>query len=463
MKSSKLTLFRIIIAGAICLLPIMNLCSAEPSPENETEEPVENEEEVDENDARVRENPVIDGDDEIDIPVPDFIDQKDNRITYNGADWSELREAIADAERQPVSLLNIGDSHVQADFGTGTIRDLLQYDYGDAGRGIITPLKMAGTNEPYDYVFTSTGSWNGEKLATQNWSQTMGFTGTSIRFRGTTGDLTVGTSEKDDYDPFISVAVFHKGQMAVTSVTNTEGEEVKFGTKPGRDFTIIRLGSEQNRITIHFETDGDLTVFGVSLSGGRPGVYYHAIGNNSGTYSLYNKIGNVGRGIKPLSPKLIIISLGTNEAFGSVDETAFYNNIDRLVKNIQQENPEAEILLTTPMECQKSVYHTTSKKVAIRSRKGKKRYKTVSSRSRSYAVNDNCHLVRDIILRYGKDHKIATYDWYTVAGGNGAASKWISNGLFSKDHVHHSVKGYRLQGRLLYEALSDAFKKQLSN
>ena len=420
-------------------------------------------------DARnTRENPVFDyDDDDIDIPVPSFINTSANRIILNGADWGALRRAIAMSDRHPVSIVNIGDSHIQADIGTGTVRELLQYDYGNAGRGIISPLKMSGTNEPQDYVFTSPNGWTADKLMSARWPHVMGFTGAAIRLTHENGQLTIGTSERDDYNPFWSVTIFHNGKMNVDRVTDASGRDVHFRAIPSRDYTQLLFASAETRVTVHFTTSGDIVVFGASLSGERPGVFYHAIGNNGATYATYNKIGNVGSGIAPLKPSLVIISLGTNEAFGHLDTDGFYRNIDRLVRNIRHANPGVQILLTTPMECDRSVYTSVKKKVKVpvRSRRGRRGRrssrtvtKTVTRRVRSYAVNSNIAPLREAILRYGRDNGVAVYDFYDVAGGKGAASRWISAGLFSRDRVHHSYKGYHLQGRLLYEALVGEFR-----
>ena len=62
-------------------------------------------------------------------------------------------------------------------------------------------------------------------------------------------------------------------------------------------------------------------------------------------------------------------------------------------------------------------------------------------------------------MNYGKEHGIAVYDWYEVAGGNGASAHWITNGLFAKDRVHHTQQGYNLEGRLVYEAIMDALRE----
>ena len=388
---------------------------------------------------------------DIDIAIPSFIHRNANHIILNGADWSQLRNAFLASGDRPVSIVHIGDSHVQADISSGTTRELLQYDFGNAGRGLVSPLKMSGTNQPNDYVFQSRNSWNPVKLMSPTWRQTMGFTGTSIRPMTASAEITIGTSDRDDYDPFRSLTLFHNGSLTVKSVTSGSGEKLDFRAIPSHDYTQIMLPSPQTHVTIDFTSAGDLTVYGAMLSGDRPGLFYHAIGNNGAAYETYNRIGNVGAGIAPLSPDLIIISLGTNEAFGKLNTTSFKNSVDRLVKNIRAANPDALLLLTTPMECHRSV--ATTRKVRV---KGKNR--TVNRTSRSYSVNPNIAPLRNVILDYGKEHGIAVYDWYEVAGGRGASSSWISNKLFAKDRVHHTVKGYNIEGRLLYDALMDALR-----
>lgn len=433
--------------------------SLAPSPDGQVvEESVDDSEDLD---RAVREDVVNipDEADDIDIPIPTFIKRGANHIIYNGADWSRLRNAFEMSRTAPVSIVHIGDSHVQADFNTGTTRELLQYDFGNAGRGLIAPLKLCGTNQPTDYVFQSRNSWNAVKLMNNSWIQSVGFTGTSIRPSSSTSELTIGTQDEEDYNPFSSVTIFHNGKLTVKDVKDSEGNQLHFRAIPSRDYTQIVLASLATRVNVEFASAGDLTIYGAALSGDRPGVFYHAIGNNGATYDSYNRIGTVGVGINPLQPALVIISLGTNEAFGKLggNPAQFKSAVHRLVSNIRNANPDALILLTTPMECHRSV--VTTSKVRVRRKKGKG-YRTVTKTNKSYAVNRNIAPLRKAILDYGKQHGVAVYDWYEIAGGNGASASWINAELFAKDRVHHTRTGYHLQGRLLYDALMDALRSQ---
>lgn len=394
-------------------------------------------------------------DDDIDIPIPAFIKQGANHIIYNGADWTALRKAFSQSSASSVSIVHIGDSHVQADINTGTTRELLQYDFGNAGRGLISPLRICGTNQPTDYVFQSSNTWNTVRLMSNTWNQTVGFTGTSIRPSSSTSELTIGTADGEDYNPFASTTLFHNGRMTVKEVTDSEGNQLHFRAIPSRDYTQIILASLATKINVKFASAGDLTLYGASLSGERPGVFYHAIGNNGATFESYNRIGSVGLGINPLSPDLVIISLGTNEAFSRQDIERFKRSIHRLVSNVKDANPNATVLLTTPMECHRSVTTTNKKRVRNKNKKG---YRTVTTTNKTYAINPNIAPLRSAILAYGREHGIAVYDWYDVAGGAGASSSWISSNLFAKDRVHHTRRGYSLQGRLLYDAIMDALR-----
>ena len=394
---------------------------------------------------------------DIDIPIPSFIKRNANHIIYNGADWTGLRKAFELSNESPVSIVHIGDSHVQADINTSTIRELLQYDFGNAGRGLVSPLKICGTNQPTDYVFQSSNSWKTVKLMNTSWMQTVGFTGTSIRPASSTSELTIGTKDTDDYNPFSSTTIFHNGKLSIKEVTDADGNKLDFRAIPSRDYTQIVLSSLATKINVKFASAGDLTLYGASLSGERPGVFYHSIGNNGATFDSYNRIGSVGLGINPLHPNLVIISLGTNEAFGRQDIARFKRSIDLLVSNVRQANPDALILLTTPMECHCSV--VTKKKVRVR-RKGRKGYRTVTRTNKTYAVNMNIAPLRKAILDYGKANGVAVYDWYDVAGGSGASTSWINSDLFAKDRVHHTHKGYNLEGRLIYDAIMDALRSQ---
>ena len=362
--------YLIVIALTINLLPERS----NAQPKTDTPECADSTDVVEDDDREIRENPVIDGDDYDDeIIIPEFIKLKRNHIDFNGANWSNLRQAFRNADRFPVSIVGIGDSHYQADFATGVVRENFQFDYGNAGRGLVVPLRLSGTNEPRDYSFTSTHNWNSVKLMSQSWPRTMGFTGVSITPVNMKSNFLISTSERDEYNPFSAITIFHNGQFFVTGVTDEDGNPLSFVATPSKDYTQIQLTSDVNAARIHFDSAGDLTIYGANLSGQRPGLFFHTIGNNGATYDTYNRVATVGKGISSLNPQLVIISLGTNEAFGHFDKRSFKESINRLVNEIRRENPTATLMLVTPMECQRS------RVITRRTGKGRRSFRYVVS------------------------------------------------------------------------------------
>ena len=166
------------------------------------------------------------------------------------------------------------------------------------------------------------------------------------------------------------------------------------------------------------------------------------ISNNGATFSTYNSIASFPSGVAALSPDLVIVSLGTNEAFGRLDRSSLRGSLGAMIANIRKKMPEVPIILVTPMECQRRGY--------VR-RKGRRR-------RTSYSVNSNIAAYRNEIMDFGRLHNIAVYDLYDVAGGNGSSNRWLTAGLMGNDRVHLTASGYRLQGMLLYEALLNLFE-----
>lgn len=409
----------------------------------------------DADDADVRINPQVDNSSAYDsgttIAIPSFINSRANVIKLNGADLSSLRERISQVKNRRVNIAHIGDSHLQADMATAVVRNRLQADYGDAGRGLVTPLKMAGTNEPRDYSLRATaGAWSASKLMKRPWATAMGFTGTSAAPMSGMGAITVATlSRTGTPQMFDCVRLFHSGRPTLSTAFPNVAQNIDTDTLVSE----ITLYKPVSSLEINISLPGNDALYGVSLERTHPGgLLYHVIGNNGATYISYNAIPEFCSGVSLLAPHLIILSLGANEAFGNISADDMYNSIGVMVTALQRQCPDAQILLTTPMECQRS----TMVKRRVKG-KGRRRHRTVTSRS--YTVNTRIATMRDAILRYGREHNFPTYDFYEIAGGVGASSKWVAAGMMSPDRIHNSAKGYNVQGELLYDALKSAFSK----
>ena len=364
-----------------------------------------------------------------------YLNLDKNHINFNNADWSNVCQLLNDIDSTTLTIVHIGDSHLQADIATSHTRQLLQKQYGNAGRGLIIPFKMANTNEPRDYSITSNNSWTASTIMRQPWLCPMGFTGISLSPNTQSTDLTISTCSRNKKQTFQSVRLFKKGDIAINQVGTSKSDSCQIYYE--KDYIDLLFSDTTSCINLNLEFAKSASIWGADLATYNTGIVYHTIGNNGATYDNYNRIPDFADQLSILSPDLIIISLGANEAFGNMSDITIRNSIDKLVTDLRNANPLATILLSTPMECYKYQYVK---------RKGKRRYRT-------YIVNEKTHNVRQVILDYARDNNIAVYDWFNVAGGKGAGEKWVNDNLLSRDRIHSTVKGYELQGTLFYHAL----------
>ena len=54
-------------------------------------------------------------------------------------------------------------------------------------------------------------------------------------------------------------------------------------------------------------------------------------------------------------------------------------------------------------------------------------------------------------------YRLPVWDFYAAAGGDGAMGRWADLGIANADRVHLSREGYRLQGKLFYDAIMKAY------
>lgn len=380
----------------------------------------------DSNQQNLRENPEIDTLAVTTLRIPSYVNLEKNVIQMNGTDWTELKMKMASSQDSIVNVLFIGDSHLQADMGTAVTRRRLSREFGYAGRGLTVPFRLAGTNEPVDYKITTDSKVNGSRLLKKPWPTHMSFTGIGVEPLDSVFTTTIAAKE-----PFDRVEIFFTGEIKAPADTVFFTESPYIVTFENSDTTQIFTLAGKSNATIH----------GFNLLDGNKGLLTHVIGNNGATFSTYNALENFGDEIAKLSPALVIISLGTNEAFGNITDAEMTASIDQMISIVKESCPEAQILLTTPSECQR-------KQASKRRRRRRK--------AASYQVNAKVKRMRDLISAYGSEHGLPVYDFYEVAGGDGSSSKWLSDAYLNKDRIHLTRAGYTLQGTLFTNALLDA-------
>lgn len=343
-----------------------------------------------------------------------------------------------------VHITHIGDSHLQADILTGKAREQLQLNFGNAGRGFIVPYKVGRSNEPYSYQTSSNVVWQSKRNIVLSDSLPIGVGGLTLKTEEAGASILVRVKNKPNLNySFNKLTLFHeKGESCFDfdikdSCGGTTGMISALPTKDKRFHSESILLNYENSVYIEtrirsFTRPPYTMLYGILLENSKPGILYNTIGINGAEYRHYNQAKYFQEQQQVLTPDLIILSLGTNEAFSrSFDPVLFQLQVDTMVKNLKLNNPNAALLITTPGD---------------------------HFRNRKYK-NTNIPKARSILIAYCLQNQIAYWDLFDIMGGFGSIAKWNAKKLTSKDLLHLNAKGYEVQGELLYQSIISGLSK----
>ncbi len=379
-----------------------------------------------------------------------FIKNEKNKIENDSSALSFFYEKLYQLEHKEndrINIVHIGDSHLQADFFSGAVRQKLQLKFGNAGRGLIFPYRVAKSNEPTNYKSTSSDTWNSKRNVFYDNPLPIGISGFTVETYDSLAQLDIVVKDQPGLSySFSKIALFHEKRLDNYDITVCDEMNCERGLFKSMDSSANRFVSElkldKPMKEIIFRNKRSDTanqhstrIYGLLLENDSAGILYNTIGVNGAEYRHYNMSKYFTAQLSYLNADLIILSLGTNEAFsGGFDKVVLNNNIDTLITNLRITNPNAAILLTTPGDSYR------------KSRKGR-------------VKNPDVKIARLTIINYCTQHNLAYWDWYEIMGGYGSMNNWFLMKLAQKDKVHYNGRGYMIQGDLLYRALVEGYNQ----
>lgn len=346
---------------------------------------------------------------------------------------------LSKIDKTTTSFFHFGDSHLQADYITHTIRTSLQKEFGNSGRGLISPLKIAKTNEPFNYLTVSPNNWKRQFIISKKIIQPIGISGLSILTKDTIGSLKVKSFNTDSLDfSFNKLKIYLDNDSSFTISMKDSTNNWK-EIRANNYEKVFVSNFNTNETTILFSksaaNQNKINLYAFNLENGQPGILYHSTGINGAKYSDYNKPTLFTNQIKFLNPKLIIVSLGTNESFQpDYDSINFYLTIDSLVSKLKMEMPNSIILLTTP-----ACSYKFNKK------------------------NSNLLTISRTIVHYAIKNQLPYWDLFEITGGENSAINWKKSLLLSRDGVHFTKNGYILQGHLFVLAFLKGYNQYVKH
>jgi len=376
-------------------------------------------------------------------PYP-FVSTVFNRI-FNSNSLDSFYQKLYDLKKNGngvVTIVHIGDSHIQADFLSGVVRNNLQQFFGNAGRGLVFPYQLAQSNAPPDISSSSNTIWQFNRIAHPEIPITPGVSGFCIRTNamGASIDLSLKPNGSGDQS-FNKLKFFLDSNSSSSWIlqANNSGSPfvIKKETSDSSSFSEVVLDKNANGFILSSLPSGNTKEFyGVSLENSSAGILYHTIGVNGSRYDQYNIASLFWQQLSALNADLFIVSLGTNDAQRTdFNNDAFQQQVSLFLQKLKQVSPKAAVLITTAAD---SYY--------------KIRYPNPVLRSINMSLFNYCN-----------EQHIPIWDLYRITNGYGSAYLWVRSGLMNADRIHYTAEGYRLQGNLLFNALAKGYNNYVSN
>lgn len=353
--------------------------------------------------------------------------QKENEYTINTAPRSEIK-ALGNRLFSPLRIIHIGDSHLQSGYLADEVRKTIEKNYPLAGYGAITPYRIAGTNAPESYSYTSPEKWIDCRLSYTNSCIPMSPTCITIKRNGASFSFNI----KCFRYPFNTIVYFRE---TFSPPLKIKGEKAAYiaGTseRAGMVADTLILPSSKREVTLipAKSTSKTYTYGGAVLMDSheelfpfvRP-VLYSSIALNGAMYANYDR-DEVSKSLSLLHPHIIIISLGTNESLSPrFNSEEFQRQADRLVHRLSNEMPTATIVLTSPP----------------------------ASFNLRKTFNSNTQKVSAALEYISKKYHCLYYDLYRGMGEReGAIRRRKTGEYYNRDGIHFTIKGYQELGTLI--------------
>lgn len=338
------------------------------------------------------------------------------------------------------TIAHIGDSHIQADFFTGSVRSQLQILHpGISGaRGLIFPYQLAETNNPANYSIISPNKWQATTSTKTKEPSNIGIFGLKITTQDSAIELTIKVT--DTLSDFFDRVTLYYGSSSCGNVTMsvngvTAGDTVT-ATPNGKATALLGVETQSVTIKIELNTSGYFDLFGINLANSLTGLTYHAIGVNGASAASFNRSLLFTQQLRWLNPNLIILSLGTNDSYNS-SFTAdwFREQYSILLDSITQACPNSPLLVSTPNDHSLRGIDMSAKKDTL----------------------------NNIIKELADQRGLAFWDFFDIMGGDTSINTWSIDNLSARDKVHLSPKGYRLKAQLFYIAILKTFDHKISH
>lgn len=356
-----------------------------------------------------------------------------------------LRALEREERRAPVTILHLGDSHIALDHLTGVLRARWQAGYGDAGRGLQPGIPYR-YYAPQGYGVSMEGPWEVASSLRADARGPFGIQG----FRATASQSGASIEIRAAHDiGAIEIEAASAPEAGSLLVEAGEAAAQRFSTRGVRgELARLRVSvAKTRRVRLSVAGDGPVSLLGIAVLSGHPGVRYDSYGITGATVDV---IGHwdariVEGQLAALRPDLIILGYGTNEGFnGALDLDAYARRLAAAIARFRRMAPQASIAVLGPFD-------------------GARRVKAgeADNCGDGWATPAKLDALRERQRRVAQEAGAWFFDGSRVMGGACGIHDWAKAAppLAWPDHVHLKPEGAHRAGEALLAALMQPFEK----
>lgn len=358
--------------------------------------------------------------------------------------WAQLQSG------EDVHILHYGDSQIEGDRISGTLRERWQTRWGGFGPGMQPPVPLV---QSFALRQPNEGPWKrhtrfGRRDTTdldENYGLLASYADAAADATDAGAPLCLGIGREPrspkGFGMWTGLELWHDTvhQDCILSMAGSPVDTLRQGQLPG----VVRIPSSA---MMPGDPDLDLCfsvppprLFALHPVGG--GVQWHGVAMRGSSGTLFRKLERraFADQLSRLSPDLVVLQFGGNSVPYCTDTLAarrYAGWMTRQIQLFQSLQPQAAILVIGPSDmAEKTGLHWTS-------------YPLLSP-------------IRDALLEASLDAGAAYWDLLEVMGGLGSMPAWVqaSPPLAGPDHVHFTPRGARKVGELLDRALWAEFRR----
>lgn len=365
-------------------------------------------------------------------------------VSLAGPPLAPLQRALAglsQGRRQPVSIIQLGDSHTASPVLVPRLRELFQARYGGLGPGRLPPGAGPRFWRTSLVQVEQQGQWTGTTALRAGTPGPFGIAAYRLRGEGAGSRIVLRSTEREGFDHFRVEVMLRPGAGSFRLLVDGEPPSPNLPThRPEPLYRPLEYtpARRHHEVALELVGDGPVDFLGWGIERRGAGVLVEGFGINGATIDMLGHMDQemLRMALAARGPSLIILAFGTNEAVsGSIMESEYAAQLSERVRLLKRMAPGAGILIMGAPD-------------AGRRARG--------SPCDGWAPLPGLQAVRAAQRRVARAEGAEFWDWSAItAGACGFHNATRSNPpLMAADHVHFTADGYRLTAERLFAHLT---------